>query len=151
VQEDGLLDLEKFKAALRARHDPGSVMFVNNEIGVIQDIPAIGRALPRARHHLPRRCRAGDRQGVIDLAKLPVDLMSLASHKTYGPKGMARCMWPQAACAHRGTDARRRPRAAACAPGRCPRIRSSAGRGVSHREEEMGTEARRAHAAAAPD
>jgi cysteine desulfurase len=65
-----------------------SVMLVNNEIGVIQDIPAIGNDVPRARHHLPRRRGPGHRQGGIDMATLPVDLMSLASHKTYGPKGI---------------------------------------------------------------
>jgi cysteine desulfurase len=62
-------------------------MFVNNEIGVIQDVVAIGD-VPRARHHLPRGRGPGHRQGPDRLATLPVDLMSLASHKTYGPKGI---------------------------------------------------------------
>jgi len=88
VQEDGLLDLEKFKAALRPDTILVSVMFVNNEIGVIQDIPAIG-AICRERgiiFHVDAAQATGKVQ--IDLATLPVDLMSLASHKTYGPKGI---------------------------------------------------------------
>jgi len=88
VQEDGLLDLEKFKATLRPDTILVSVMFVNNEIGVIQDIPAIG-AMCRERgiiFHVDAAQATG--KVAIDLAKLPVDLMSLASHKTYGPKGI---------------------------------------------------------------
>jgi cysteine desulfurase len=88
VQEDGLLDLDKFKAALRPDTILASVMFVNNEIGVIQDIPAIG-AICRERgiiFHVDAAQATGKVQ--IDLARLPVDLMSLASHKTYGPKGI---------------------------------------------------------------
>ncbi len=88
VQEDGLLDLEAFKAALRPDTILVSVMFVNNEIGVIQDIPAIG-TICRERgivFHVDAAQATG--KVAIDLATLPVDLMSLASHKTYGPKGI---------------------------------------------------------------
>jgi len=88
VQEDGLLDLGKFKAAIRPDTILVSVMFVNNEIGVIQDIPAIG-AICREKgiiFHVDAAQATG--KVAIDLAKLPVDLMSLASHKTYGPKGI---------------------------------------------------------------
>ena len=88
VEADGLLDLEKFKAALRPDTILASVMFVNNEIGVIQDIPAIG-ALCRERNvifHVDAAQATG--KVAINLAELPVDLMSLASHKTYGPKGI---------------------------------------------------------------
>lgn len=88
VQEDGLLDLEKFKAALRPDTILASVMFVNNEIGVVQDIPALG-AICRERgviFHVDAAQATGKVE--IDLAQLPVDLMSLASHKTYGPKGI---------------------------------------------------------------
>jgi cysteine desulfurase len=88
VQEDGLLDLDKLRAALRPDTILVSVMFVNNEIGVIQDIPAIG-AMCRERgivFHVDAAQATG--KVVIDLGKLPVDLMSLASHKTYGPKGI---------------------------------------------------------------
>src|SRR5204863_1464 len=88
VLANGLLDLEAFKAALRPDTILVSVMYVNNEIGVIQDIAVIG-ALCRERgivFHADAAQATGKVQ--IDLAKLPVDLMSLASHKTYGPKGI---------------------------------------------------------------
>jgi cysteine desulfurase len=88
VEENGLLDLDKFKAALRPDTILVSVMFVNNEIGVIQDIPAIG-AICREKgiiFHVDAAQATGKVQ--IDLKTLPVDLMSLASHKTYGPKGI---------------------------------------------------------------
>jgi cysteine desulfurase len=88
VQEDGLLDLNRLKDAIRPDTILVSVMFVNNEIGVIQDIPAIG-ALCRERgiiFHVDAAQATG--KVAIDMATLPVDLMSLASHKTYGPKGI---------------------------------------------------------------
>ncbi len=88
VQEDGLLDLDRFKDALRPDTILVSVMLVNNEIGVIQDIPAIG-AMCRERgiiFHVDAAQATG--KVAIDLKALPVDLMSLASHKTYGPKGI---------------------------------------------------------------
>jgi len=88
VQADGLLDLEVFKAALRPDTILASVMFVNNEIGVVQDIAAIG-AICRAEgviFHVDAAQATGRID--IDLAELPVDLMSLTSHKTYGPKGI---------------------------------------------------------------
>jgi cysteine desulfurase len=88
VQEDGLLDLDKLKAAMRPDTILVSVMFVNNEIGVIQDIAAIG-TLCRERgiiFHVDAAQATG--KVAIDLKTLPVDLMSLASHKTYGPKGI---------------------------------------------------------------
>jgi len=88
VREDGLLDLDAFKAALRPDTILASVMFVNNEIGVIQDIAAIGQ-ICRERSivfHVDAAQATG--KVTIDLSKLPVDLMSLASHKTYGPKGI---------------------------------------------------------------
>ena len=88
VQEDGLLDLDKLKAAMRSDTILVSVMLVNNEIGVIQDIATIG-AMCRERgivFHVDAAQATG--KVTIDLAVLPVDLMSLASHKTYGPKGI---------------------------------------------------------------
>ncbi len=87
VQENGLIDLDRFKDALRDDTILVSVMLVNNEIGVIQDIATIG-ALCRERgiiFHTDAAQATG--KVAIDLDKLPVDLMSLASHKTYGPKG----------------------------------------------------------------
>ncbi|MFY8083040.1 MAG: IscS subfamily cysteine desulfurase [Rubrivivax sp.] len=88
VQEDGLLDLDRFRDALRPDTILASVMLVNNEIGVIQDIPAIG-AMCRERGiilHVDAAQATG--KVAIDMTTLPVDLMSLASHKTYGPKGI---------------------------------------------------------------
>jgi cysteine desulfurase len=88
VQENGLLDLDRFKAALRPDTIVASVMLVNNEIGVIQDVAAIG-ALCRERgiiFHVDAAQATG--KVAVDLTKLPVDLLSLASHKTYGPKGI---------------------------------------------------------------
>ena len=88
VQPDGLVDLQVLRDAMRPDTILVSVMFVNNEIGVIQDIPAIG-AMCRERgvlFHVDAAQATGKVE--IDLAQLPVDLMSLASHKTYGPKGI---------------------------------------------------------------
>jgi len=88
VKADGLLDLEVLKAAIRPDTILVSVMFVNNEIGVIQDIPAIG-ALCREKgiiFHVDAAQATG--RVDVDLSSLPVDLMSLTSHKTYGPKGI---------------------------------------------------------------
>jgi cysteine desulfurase len=88
VEPDGLLDLDLFEAALRPDTILASVMYVNNEIGVIQDIAALG-ALCRARGvllHVDAAQATGKVE--IDLARLPVDLMSFSAHKTYGPKGI---------------------------------------------------------------
>ena len=88
VQEDGLLNMAALEAAVRKDTILISVMFVNNEIGVVQDIPAIG-AMCRAKgivFHVDAAQATGKVD--IDLQTLPVDLMSLASHKTYGPKGI---------------------------------------------------------------
>jgi cysteine desulfurase len=88
VKDDGLLDLDVLKAAIRPDTILISVMFVNNEIGVIQDIATIG-AMCREKgiiFHVDAAQATG--KVAIDLSTLPVDLMSLASHKTYGPKGI---------------------------------------------------------------
>ena len=88
VQEDGLVDIDVLQAAIRPDTILLSVLFVNNEIGVIQDIAKIGK-LCRERgviFHVDAAQATGKVD--IDLKILPVDLMSLASHKTYGPKGI---------------------------------------------------------------
>ena len=84
----GLVDLEKFKAAIRPDTVLASVMLVNNEIGVIQDIEAIGKICRE--HGVIFHVDAAQATGkvAIDLEKLPVDLMSFSAHKTYGPKGI---------------------------------------------------------------
>ncbi|ACL72571.1 cysteine desulfurase IscS [Thioalkalivibrio sulfidiphilus HL-EbGr7] len=88
VQSNGLVDLEVLKAALREDTVLVSVMHVNNEIGVIQDIEAIGN-LTRERGVLLHVDAAQSTGKVaIDLSRLPVDLMSFSAHKTYGPKGI---------------------------------------------------------------
>jgi cysteine desulfurase len=88
VQEDGLLDLDRFKDALRPDTILVSVMLVNNEIGVIQDIPTIGTMCRERGIILHVDAAQATGKVAIDMATLPVDLMSLASHKTYGPKGI---------------------------------------------------------------
>ncbi|NMG71463.1 IscS subfamily cysteine desulfurase [Parazoarcus communis] len=88
VQENGLVDLEAFKAALRPDTILVSVMFVNNEVGVVQPIAEIGE-LCRERgiiFHVDAAQATGKVE--IDLEKLKVDLMSFSAHKTYGPKGI---------------------------------------------------------------
>ncbi len=87
-EPNGLLDLEKFKAAIRPDTVLASVMFVNNEIGVIQDIPTLGE-ICRSKgviFHVDAAQATGKVE--IDLSKLKVDLMSFSAHKTYGPKGI---------------------------------------------------------------
>ncbi|WP_447774693.1 IscS subfamily cysteine desulfurase [Variovorax boronicumulans] len=88
VEENGLVDLEKFKAAIRPDTILASVLFVNNEIGVIQDVVALGNACREKGviFHVDAAQATGKVE--IDITKLPIDLMSLASHKTYGPKGI---------------------------------------------------------------
>jgi cysteine desulfurase len=87
-EADGLVSLEKFKAAIRPDTILASVMLVNNEIGVIQDIAAIGDICrdKGVIFHVDAAQATGKVD--IDLQKLKVDLMSFSAHKTYGPKGI---------------------------------------------------------------
>jgi cysteine desulfurase len=88
VEQDGLLDLKKFEAALRPDTIVASVVYVNNEIGVVQDIASLGE-LCRSRgiiFHVDSAQATG--KVVVDLSQLKVDLMSFSAHKTYGPKGI---------------------------------------------------------------
>ncbi len=88
VKEDGLLDLEVFKAAIRPDTVLASVMFVNNEVGVIQPIAELGDICREKGiiFHVDAAQATGKVD--IDLSKLKVDLMSFSAHKTYGPKGI---------------------------------------------------------------
>ena len=87
-EPNGLLDIEKFKSTIRSDTVLVSVMLVNNEIGVIQDIETIGNICRENNiiFHVDAAQATGKVK--IDLEKLPVDLMSFSAHKTYGPKGV---------------------------------------------------------------
>jgi len=87
-ESNGLVDLEKFRAALRPDTVLASVMLVNNEIGVIQDIEAIGNICREQGVIFHVDAAQATSKVAIDLEKLPVDLMSFSAHKTYGPKGI---------------------------------------------------------------
>ncbi len=88
VQDNGLVDIEVLKAAIRPDTILVSVMLVNNEIGVIQDVAQIGE-ICRAKGII-FHCDAAQATGkvAIDLNTLKCDLMSFSAHKTYGPKGV---------------------------------------------------------------
>jgi len=85
---NGLLDINVFKNVIREDTILASIMHVNNEIGVIQDIQSIGDVCRE--HKIFFHVDAAQSVGKvpIDLASLPVDLMSFSAHKIYGPKGM---------------------------------------------------------------
>jgi len=88
VKDSGLIDIAEFEAALRPDTVLASVMYVNNETGVIQDIPALG-AICRKKgvvFHVDAAQATG--KIAIDLSELPIDLMSMSAHKSYGPKGI---------------------------------------------------------------
>jgi cysteine desulfurase len=86
--ENGLVDIATFEAMIRPDTILASVMYVNNEIGVIQDIESMGNICREkgVAFHVDAAQATGKVH--IDLAKLPVDLMSFSAHKTYGPKGI---------------------------------------------------------------
>lgn len=88
VKEDGLIDLAALEAAIRPDTTLVSIMAVNNEIGVIQDIAAIGEVCRK--HGVIFHCDATQAPGkmTLDMETQKIDLMSLSSHKVYGPKGI---------------------------------------------------------------
>jgi len=88
VQPNGLIDLDAFKAAIRPDTILASVMYVNNEIGVIQDIPTLGEICRERGVLLHVDAAQATGKVDIDLGKLKVDFMSFSAHKTYGPKGI---------------------------------------------------------------
>jgi cysteine desulfurase len=85
---NGLVDIEEFKAALRPDTILASVMLVNNEIGVIQDIATLGEICRSKGVLFHVDAAQGTGKVAIDLRQLKVDLMSFSAHKTYGPKGI---------------------------------------------------------------
>ena len=88
VKDNGLIDIDVFKRAIRPDTILASVMMVNNEIGVIQDIEQLGEICREKGviFHVDAAQATGKVE--IDLQKLKVDLMSFSAHKTYGPKGI---------------------------------------------------------------
>ncbi|MFV1983175.1 MAG: IscS subfamily cysteine desulfurase [Thiohalomonadales bacterium] len=87
-EPDGLIDIKKFKAAIRDDTILVSIMHVNNEIGVIQDIKAIGDITRERKIIFHVDAAQSPGKTAIDMDQCNVDLMSLASHKVYGPKGI---------------------------------------------------------------
>jgi cysteine desulfurase len=87
-EPNGLLDVDKFRAALRDDTVVASVMHVNNEIGVVQDIAALGAVCRERKVIFHVDAAQGAGKVPIDLKTLPVDLMSFSAHKIYGPKGI---------------------------------------------------------------
>jgi cysteine desulfurase len=87
-EPNGLIDIDKFKAAIRPDTVLATIMLVNNEIGVVQDIEVLGNICRENKiiFHVDAAQATG--KVAIDLEKLPVDLMSFSAHKTYGPKGV---------------------------------------------------------------
>jgi len=88
AQQDGLIDINDLKSAIREDTILVSIMHVNNELGVIQDIQAIGELCREngVFFHVDGAQSVG--KIAIDLSELPVDLLSISAHKMYGPKGM---------------------------------------------------------------
>jgi cysteine desulfurase len=115
-EPNGLLDPERFRAALRDDTVVASVMHVNNEIGVVQDIATLGAICRESKvvFHVDAAQSAG--KVPVDLQELPVDLMSFSAHKIYGPKGIGALY----------VQRKPRIRIEACARGRSRPTRSSA-------------------------
>ena len=88
VQADGIVDLEKFKAAIRPDTILASIMMVNNEIGVIQPVWQIGELCRQKGIIFHCDAVQGAGRVEIDMAKFKCDLLTLTAHKIYGPKGI---------------------------------------------------------------
>ena len=88
VDPDGMVSPAAFAAAIRPDTILASVMLVNNEIGVVQDIPAFSDICRERKVMLHVDAAQGTGKVPIDLQALRVDLMSFSAHKTYGPKGV---------------------------------------------------------------
>ena len=88
VQENGLIDLEELKAAIRDDTILISVMWVNNEIGVVQDIPAIGEICRERKIILHVDAAQACGKVPVDVEAAKIDLLSMSGHKVYGPKGI---------------------------------------------------------------
>lgn len=88
VQENGLIDLEELKAAIRDDTILISAMWANNEIGVVQDIPAIGEICRERKivFHVDAAQACG--KVPVDVEAAKIDLLSMSAHKVYGPKGI---------------------------------------------------------------
>jgi len=87
-EADGLIDLGKLEAALRDDTILVSIMHVNNEIGVIQDVAAIGEMTRSSKIHFHVDAAQSAGKVPLDMATMKIDLLSLSAHKIYGPKGM---------------------------------------------------------------
>ncbi len=89
VSSVGVVDRASYDALVRADVAVVSVMWVNNEVGVVQPMPALAAAMPRAGRAVPHRCRAGVRQGRRSTrARSAFDLLTISGHKIGAPKGI---------------------------------------------------------------
>ncbi|ODV60252.1 cysteine desulfurase [Ascoidea rubescens DSM 1968] len=88
VKPDGLVDLELLEKSIRKDTCLVSIMSVNNEIGVVQPIEEIGRICKKHKVYFHSDCAQAYGKIPLDVNKMNIDLMSISSHKIYGPKGM---------------------------------------------------------------
>ncbi|KAK7924931.1 putative Cysteine desulfurase- mitochondrial precursor (tRNA splicing protein SPL1) [Apiospora marii] len=91
VQNDGLVDLKALEAAIRPETALVSIMAVNNEIGVIQPLEEIGKLCRSKKVFFHTDAAQAVGKMPMDVNKMNIDLMSISSHKIYGPKGIGAC------------------------------------------------------------